>query len=117
EAPSSIGGVLPLANFGTVNFSNASATINGTTGAIDNPAWQNASINMVSKNGAVEAKTGALTDTATTPATSSFSVQYVAPATSKHHGHSWLRNKWYSPNAATPDAGNPDSQTLADAGP
>ena len=35
EAPSSISGVLPLADFGTVNFSNA--TVNGTAIGNDNP--------------------------------------------------------------------------------
>lgn len=53
EAPSSIFGVLPLANFGTVNMSNASATINGTTGAINKPSWQNDAITMVSNDGSV----------------------------------------------------------------
>ena len=40
EAPSSNNGVLPLANFGTVTFTNAYATINGTTGPVDNAGWQ-----------------------------------------------------------------------------
>ena len=39
EAPSSNRGVLPLDNFGTVQFSGAWATVGGTTGAIDNSAW------------------------------------------------------------------------------
>lgn len=34
EAPSGSRGVLPLANFGSVTFTNATATINGTTGTI-----------------------------------------------------------------------------------
>jgi hypothetical protein len=61
EAPSSNRGVLPLANFGSVTFTNAYATINGTTGAIDN--WQSHAINIESVF-QVEATTGALTDTA-----------------------------------------------------
>jgi hypothetical protein len=47
EAPYQ-GGVLPLADFGTVSFSNCSATVNGVTGAIDNSAWQNDAITMAS---------------------------------------------------------------------
>ena len=50
EAPSSWFGVLPLANFGTANFSNASATINGVTGPISNPsssAWQYDPVTML----------------------------------------------------------------------
>lgn len=50
EAPWS-GGVLPLANFGTVPFSSASATINGHTGGISDAAWQNDPITMVSSSG------------------------------------------------------------------
>jgi hypothetical protein len=63
EAPSSGRGVLPLANFGTVTFSNAYATISGATGPIDNPGWQTYAINMESGS-RVEAVTSALTDSA-----------------------------------------------------
>jgi len=63
EAPSSNRGVLPLANFGTVTFSNAYATVNGTTGPIDNPGWQTYAINMASRSQVVAA-TSALTDSA-----------------------------------------------------
>jgi hypothetical protein len=62
EAPSS-GGVLPLANFGTVTFTNASATIDGTTGAINNSAWTPLAINMASNRGALEATTSVLNAT------------------------------------------------------
>ena len=48
EAPSSNRGILPLDNFGSVTFTNAYATINGTTGPIDNSAWQPYAINMAS---------------------------------------------------------------------
>jgi hypothetical protein len=47
EAPSSYFGVLPLSNFGTVNFSDSSATINGLTGTINNATWQNDPITML----------------------------------------------------------------------
>ena len=35
EAPSSNSGVLPLANFSSVTFTSAAATINGVTGPVD----------------------------------------------------------------------------------
>jgi hypothetical protein len=62
EAPSSSRGVLPLAQFTPVTFSNAQATIGGTTGVINNAAWagQVEAINMVSRSGVVEASTGPL---------------------------------------------------------
>jgi hypothetical protein len=63
EAPSWIFGVLPLANFGTARFSGAQATIEGTTGTIDNPLWQDTSIDMVSNYGTVIDQTSTLTDT------------------------------------------------------
>lgn len=47
EAPSSSRGVLPLAHFNNMAFSSCSATINGITGAINNPRWANAAIQMV----------------------------------------------------------------------
>lgn len=50
EAPSSYFGVLPLANFGTLNFSNSQATINGHTGAINDAFWQNDPITMVNNS-------------------------------------------------------------------
>ena len=75
EAPSSNTGVLPLANFGTVTITNASATINGTTGSINNSAWASSvnSINMVSSSGKLEASTGTLNAAGT-----SFTVTYAA---------------------------------------
>jgi len=60
EAPSG-GGVLPLADFGTVSFANCSAKINGVTGAINNPAWLNDPITMTS-GGIVKAQPSALKD-------------------------------------------------------
>lgn len=46
EAPSAFGGIVPLPTFGSVTFTNAQATIGSTTGAIDDPSWQVAEINM-----------------------------------------------------------------------
>jgi hypothetical protein len=88
EAPSSFFGILPLANFGTATFTQAQATINGTTGAIDNTSWQNTAINMVNRSGTVIASTSGLTDSGTPP-TSSFSVTFTGSSGGggHHHGH------------------------------
>jgi len=45
------GGVLPLANFGTIDFSDCYATMNGHTGTISDPAWQLDAITMVASDG------------------------------------------------------------------
>ena len=71
EAPSSSSGILPLADFGLETFTAASATLNGHTGAINDPAWQNESITMVSPSGAVEASVSPLS-----PDGTSFKVAY-----------------------------------------
>jgi hypothetical protein len=55
EAPSSYFGVLPLANFGTVNITKASATINGHIGTITDSAWKNDDIIMETNNGTPKA--------------------------------------------------------------
>jgi hypothetical protein len=90
EAPSSITGILPLSDFGTINFSNSQATIGGTTGQIDAPAWssQSTAINMVTSAGSLKATTSGLTDSGT-PAPSSFSVTWVSSGsgTKGHGGH------------------------------
>jgi hypothetical protein len=75
EAPSSGYGILPLDNFGTVAFSNASATIGTTTGPID--AWQSYAINIASR-GTVQDTTSGLTDSGST---SSFTVTYSGTST------------------------------------
>src|SRR5262245_29862455 len=79
EAPSSFTGVLPLANFGTINFSGASATISGTTGPADN-AWAGSTLNqvdMVARRSAIKATTSTISDSGS-PAASSFSVTFVS---------------------------------------
>ena len=79
EAPSSITGVLPLANFGTINFSEANATVSGTTGPADN-SWSGSAlyqIDMVTNRGSLKATTSALSDSGS-PLTSSFSVTWVS---------------------------------------
>jgi hypothetical protein len=84
EAPSSNTGVLPLANFGTATFTNAQATINGTTGAINNSAWSAniQKINMVTSGGAVEAATSALSSDGTAFAVAFGSTAPAAPGNS-----------------------------------
>jgi hypothetical protein len=76
EAPSSNTGVLPLANFGSVTFTNAQATIKNTTGVIDNAAWQSQvyQINMT-KGGTTIASTSDLTDSGS-PLSSAFTVAF-----------------------------------------
>lgn len=71
EAPWS-GGVLPLANFSTVNFSNAQATLNGHSGPIDDKAWKKDCITMNDPHGGT-ATPSSLKDSNNT---SSFSVTY-----------------------------------------
>jgi hypothetical protein len=64
EAPSSNAGVLPLANFGSVTFADAQATINGASGPID-AERQNTTVNPITMvngiTGAVEATVSSLT--------------------------------------------------------
>jgi hypothetical protein len=55
EAPSSYFGVLPLANFGMANISNASATLNGHTGTIADANWQKDKILMETADGTAKA--------------------------------------------------------------
>jgi hypothetical protein len=60
EAPSSSGGILPLANFGTVSFSASTATIGGTTGTIGSFGTAVQQITMVTSSGTVKAQPSAL---------------------------------------------------------
>lgn len=73
EAPSSIKGVLPLSNFGTVNFQGSYATVNGVTSAINNPSWQNDDITMVTSSGTTKAQPSSLSSDG-----SSFSVKWFS---------------------------------------
>src|SRR2546427_3366715 len=63
EAPSSSGGVLPLADFGTVSFSADTATVNGITGTIGSFGSSVQVITMVSNSGAVKAQPSSLSGT------------------------------------------------------
>jgi len=60
EAPSSSGGILPLANFGTVSFSSSTATVSGTSGTIGSFGSSVQVITMVSSSGAVKAQPSSL---------------------------------------------------------
>lgn len=81
EAPSSSGGILPLADFGTVGFgadttsvaSTCTATISGTTGAIGSFGSSVQSVTMVTGSGGVKALPSALSSDGT-----SFSVTWDA---------------------------------------
>lgn len=73
EAPWS-GGVLPLANFGTVTFTDAQATVNGHTGTISDTQWQYDRIDMVTPSGALKAQTSGLKHQGDT-----FTVTWVQP--------------------------------------
>ncbi len=79
EAPSSSGGILPLANFGAVSFgtdttgvsSTCFATVNGVTGAIGSFGSNVQSITMVTNSGVVKAQPSSLSSDGT-----SFSVTW-----------------------------------------
>src|SRR5438132_6044495 len=60
EAPSSSGGILPLADFGTVSYSSCTATVNGTPGTIGSFGSSVQVITMVSNSGAVKAQPSSL---------------------------------------------------------
>ena len=77
EAPSTERSVLPLADFGTVAFTAATATINHTTGPIDDSAWKNTAINIASS--VTQTSTTALTDS---NLGSSFSVAWLSAGSS-----------------------------------
>ncbi|OLB72739.1 hypothetical protein AUI06_00460 [archaeon 13_2_20CM_2_52_21] len=63
EAPSSSGGILPLADFGTVSFSSCTATVGTATGAIGSFGSSVQVITMVSNSGAIKAQPSSLSGT------------------------------------------------------
>jgi hypothetical protein len=65
EAPTVGNNVAALANFGSVTFTSASATINGVSGPINDSAWQSQAINMATGNGTLEDTTSVLTASGT----------------------------------------------------
>lgn len=72
------GGQSAIANFGSVTFTNASATINGVTGPINSASWQSQAINMESNSGSVLDVTSVLVSSGT-----SFVVTYGSTGGSK----------------------------------
>jgi len=87
EAPTVGSGVASLANFGSVTFTNAyaSMTINGVqvSGPIDSSSWQSEAINMVSSSGVAYDTTSILTDSGSSTysgLSSSFVVTYDSTA-------------------------------------
>lgn len=115
EAPSSGGSILPLADFGTVNFgtdytgvaSTNFATVGGTTGAIGSFGSSVQEITMVSSSGATEAQPSALSvygtsfqvtwvgsgTTTTTTTSSSTTTGSLAVAVSTNQA-SYTQNSW-----------------------
>jgi hypothetical protein len=81
EAPTVGGRQATLANFGTITFSNSSATINGVSGPINDSAWQNEAIDMITTRGALLDTASALTSGGT-----AFTMTYVGSASPKSGG-------------------------------
>jgi hypothetical protein len=84
EAPSS-GSILPLANFGTVNFTGSNATINGTSGSIS--SFNNYQINMTTRSGALKDQTSSLDTTTGTSFSVTFKSSGVSTGGGGGHGH------------------------------
>src|SRR5262249_40854236 len=76
EAPSGRGGVLPLANFGTVNFSGSYTLGNGVQGEIADSHWQNDPMTMETTAGVVKATPSGLTSSKPSSFGSLFSVTW-----------------------------------------
>jgi hypothetical protein len=85
EAPTVGGRQANLANFGTITFSNASATINPSSGPVTGPindsAWQNEAIEMVTNRGTLLDTASALTSDGT-----GFTMTYVGSAAPQSGG-------------------------------
>ncbi|HEY8744938.1 MAG TPA: G1 family glutamic endopeptidase [Chloroflexota bacterium] len=74
EAPAVGDQIVPLANFGSVSLSGATATVNGVAGGVGNPTWTAAGISMLDGAGLVRAAPSSLsTDD------SSFTVTWQRP--------------------------------------
>jgi len=81
EAPTVGGRQASLADFGTITFTNASATINSVTGPINDSAWQNEAIDMVTSRGSLLDSTSALNSGGT-----GFTVTYDGTAAAQFGG-------------------------------
>ena len=105
ESPTVGNNVADLANFGTVTFTSASATINGVTGSIGNSGWQSQAINIASGFGSLEDTTSTLVDSG-----SSFTVTYDASSAPTGPGG---RFGWFSVNAASKDKAPSSGSTIS----
>lgn len=56
EAPSGINSILPLANYGTLEFCNCQAVIRDKKGSISNKRWENTAITMVNNTGEIQSQ-------------------------------------------------------------
>ncbi len=81
EAPTVGGRQASVADFGTITFTNASATINSVAGPINDSAWQNEAIDMVSSKGSLLDSTSALNSSGT-----GFTVTYGSTAATQFSG-------------------------------
>jgi hypothetical protein len=77
EAPSTTSGVEPLPLIGSVPFTNASATIGGITGPIDDPSFQEWQVNLRDATWSDSMTPTAVVDSLSAPAVSSFTVVQV----------------------------------------
>jgi Peptidase A4 family len=84
EAPSLGNNVAALADFGSVTFTSATATIDGVTGPVDDPAWQSQAMYIQSGRGTTQDTTSVLDGTGT-----SFSVTYDPTSDSGGPGPPW----------------------------
>ena len=82
EAPSVGGGQSSLADFGTITFTNASATIDSVTGPINDSSWQNEAIEMVNSRDSLLDTTSALNSAGT-----GFTVTYDGSSSGGGGGH------------------------------
>jgi Peptidase A4 family len=85
EAPSECFGngacrTLPLTNFGTLAFTNASATANGHKGPISDPAWGTTAVNLQAGSAGRSAPSGSATPGELSIDGKSFTVSWLAPA-------------------------------------
>ena len=92
EAPLSVSGeLLPLANFGSVDFSGAQATLNGHAGTINDNAWHKDAITIVTSDGTAKAQPSVLSSDG-----SSFSIRTtvtpppIITVVSPNGGENWM---------------------------
>jgi hypothetical protein len=75
EAPTGGSGVLPLPEVGSVLFTNSWATIDGTTGPIDDPDWQEWQVNLIDARWSDMLTPSPVLDSLASPAESNFTVE------------------------------------------